>query len=113
MRSHYALGLGPHGFHRLHYTQWGDPDNERVLVRVHGPTRNGRDFDALAMALLDVYRVVCPDLPGRGLSDWLQDKTDYSYPVYLNDMAVLLARLGVGQVDWLGTSLGGLVGWLG
>ena len=107
-RSEHVLGLGPHGFHRLHYTEWGDPANARVLVCAHGLTRNGRDFDILAQALQPAYRVVCPDLPGRGLSDWLADPADYGYPLYLNDMAVLLARLKVEQVDWLGTSLGGL-----
>lgn len=111
-RSEYVLGLGPHGFHRLHYTEWGDPANARVLVCAHGLTRNGRDFDILAQALQPTYRVVCPDLPGRGLSDWLADAADYGYALYLNDMAVLLARLKVEQVDWLGTSLGGLLGML-
>ena len=111
-RSEYVLGLGPHGFHRLHYTEWGDPANPRVLVCVHGLTRNGRDFDALAQALQGDYRIVCPDLPGRGASDWLPESADYGYSLYLNDMAVLLARLQVEQIDWLGTSLGGLLGML-
>lgn len=115
-RSGRLLGLGPHGFHRLHYVEWGEPDSAQVLVCAHGLTRNGRDFDALAQALQVDYRVACPDLPGRGHSDWLPEAADYGYPLYLGDMTALLARLGVGQgvdqVDWLGTSLGGLLGML-
>lgn len=110
VRSGQILGLGPHGFHRMHYSEWGVLDNPHVLVCVHGLTRNGRDFDWLAAALAQDYRVICPDLPGRGQSDWLADPADYGLPLYLNDLTVLLGRLGVEQVDWLGTSLGG---WLG
>lgn len=112
MRTNYVLGLGSTGFHRLHYTEWGDPANSRVLLCAHGLTRNGRDFDVLAAGVEDVYRVVCPDLPGRGHSDWLSDPTDYDYRVYAADVAILLARLNVPQVDWLGTSMGGLLGML-
>lgn len=112
MRSRYVLGLSPGGFHRLRYTEWGEADNPRVLICVHGLTRNGRDFDALASALQGEYRVVCPDLPGRGDSDWLANKSDYGYAVYLADIAVLIGRLDVDSIDWLGTSLGGLIGML-
>lgn len=112
MKSNSLLGLGPHGFHRLHYTEWGDPENDRVVVCVHGLTRNGRDFDALGMALQNDYRVVCPDMPGRGRSDWLTVKTDYNYTVYMSDIAVLVARLNVAQIDWVGTSMGGFIGLL-
>lgn len=112
MISKYYLGLGPHGFHRLHYTQWGDPHSRRVLICVHGLTRNSRDFDVLAAALAADYRVICPDVAGRGLSDWLAVKTDYGYPQYLNDMVALIARTGAEQVDWVGTSMGGLIGML-
>ncbi|MGQ0658375.1 MAG: alpha/beta fold hydrolase [Chromatiales bacterium] len=110
MRTNHVLGLGSKGFHRVHYTEWGDPENSRVLLCVHGLTRNGRDFDFLAERMQDVYRIVCPDLPGRGQSDWLSDPTDYDYRVYAADMAILIARLNVPQVDWLGTSMGGLLG---
>jgi pimeloyl-ACP methyl ester carboxylesterase len=96
----------------VHYTEWGDPDNDSVLICVHGLTRNSRDFDLLATVLQQDYRVVCPDLPGRGLSEWLPDKADYQYSHYLQAMAVLLARLRVEQVEWLGTSLGGVIGLL-
>jgi pimeloyl-ACP methyl ester carboxylesterase len=79
---------------------------------VHGLTRNGRDFDFLARALAPQFRVVCPDVAGRGLSQWLAHKPDYGYPVYLADMAAVLARTGADQVDWVGTSMGGLIGMM-
>lgn len=94
------------------YTEWGDPDNPRVLVCVHGLTRNGRDFDFLAQALARHCRVVCPDVAGRGRSDWLKASADYVLPVYVNDMITLLARIGAEEVDWVGTSMGGLIGML-
>lgn len=101
---------GPHGLHRMAYTEWGDPDNPRVLVCVHGLTRNGRDFDYLAKSLCDEYRVVCPDVVGRGRSDWLGVKSDYGFPLYVSDMVTLIARLNVPTVHWFGTSMGGLIG---
>jgi pimeloyl-ACP methyl ester carboxylesterase len=110
MTSHDYHALGPHGFHRVHYTQWGDPDNPKVLICVHGLTRTGRDFDFLAAALEQEYRVLCPDVVGRGQSDWLADKADYTYPLYVNDMATLLARIDAERIDWVGTSMGGLIG---
>ena len=104
--------LSPHGFHRMTYYEWGDAGNPRVLICVHGLTRNGRDFDDLARALSPDYRVLCPDVPGRGKSEWLAHKEDYSYPVYCADMAALIARSGAQSVDWVGTSMGGLIGML-
>jgi pimeloyl-ACP methyl ester carboxylesterase len=104
--------LNSKGFHRIAYTQWGESDNPRVLICVHGLTRNGRDFDTLAAALAADYRVVCPDVAGRGASDWLADKNDYGYPQYLNDMTVLVAHLNADSVHWIGTSMGGLIGML-
>jgi pimeloyl-ACP methyl ester carboxylesterase len=106
------LSLSSRGFHRVAYTEWGENDNPRVLVCVHGLTRNGRDFDTLAAALSSDYRVVCPDVVGRGASEWLADKGDYGYPQYLNDMTVLLARLNAERVHWVGTSMGGLIGMM-
>jgi pimeloyl-ACP methyl ester carboxylesterase len=79
---------------------------------VHGLTRNGRDFDELAQALSSDYRVLCPDIAGRGKSEWLTHKEDYAYPVYCADMAALIARSGAQSVDWIGTSMGGLIGML-
>lgn len=106
------LGLAPHGFHRIAYFEWGDPRNNRVLVCVHGLTRRGRDFDDLARALEDRFRVVCVDLPGRGDSDWLPVAADYQPTTYVQDITALIARLQVEQVDWLGVSLGGLMGMM-
>jgi len=77
---------------------------------VHGLTRNGRDFDALALALSDHYRVICPDVIGRGKSDWLSDKVHYGYAQYCADMNALIARSGARTVDWVGTSMGGIIG---
>jgi len=104
--------LGPHGFHRLAYVEWPGPKGAPVLLCVHGLTRNARDFDTLAAALASHYRVVCPDMPGRGKSEWLADGTDYDNPVYLADIAALIARLDVERVDWVGTSMGGIIGML-
>lgn len=103
------LGLSAAGFHRVAYTQWGRDDAPAVLC-VHGLTRNGRDFDPLALALADRRRVACPDVVGRGKSAWLPVPALYGYPQYCADMAALIARMGVDQVDWVGTSMGGLIG---
>jgi pimeloyl-ACP methyl ester carboxylesterase len=92
------------------YLEWGDPRNERVLVCVHGLTRCARDFDALAGAMQDRYRVICPDVAGRGASDWLADPMLYQLPQYLSDMVTLVARLDVEEIHWVGTSMGGLIG---
>src|SRR3954462_12896793 len=112
MREDAVRCLDPHGFHWMRYVEWGDPANARVLVCVHGLTRNGRDFDYIAQSLSDAYRVVCPDIVGRGRSDWLRDPGDYNYPVYLGDLTTLLAKIGVETVDWLGTSMGGILGMI-
>jgi pimeloyl-ACP methyl ester carboxylesterase len=105
--------IGPHGFHRLAYAEWPGPRADApVLLCVHGLARNSRDFDTLAQALSAYYRVICPDMPGRGASDWLSDAADYGYPVYLGDITTLIARLDVERVDWLGTSMGGIIGML-
>jgi pimeloyl-ACP methyl ester carboxylesterase len=111
MKTESCMGLGPSGFHRLVYAEWGAATAPRTLICVHGLTRNGRDFDRLAAALSEKYRVICPDVPGRGRSDWLP-AAEYTYPQYLADMTVLIARLGAGDVDWLGTSMGGLIGMM-
>ena len=110
MRQHTVQCLSPGGLHRMAYVEWGDPANPRVLVCVHGLTRNARDFDVLAQALSGHYRVVCPDVVGRGRSNWLRIKDHYQLPQYVSDMVTLIARLGVDEVHWVGTSLGGMVG---
>jgi pimeloyl-ACP methyl ester carboxylesterase len=102
--------LSMSGMHRMAYVEWGAPDNPNVLICAHGLTRVGRDFDRLARALADRYRVVCPDVVGRGRSDWLRDPNGYVLPQYVTDMVTLVARLGVESVHWLGTSMGGLIG---
>jgi len=124
------LSLGPHGFHRVAYAEWGNPDGRHIVVCVHGLTRNSRDFDELAAALAARgCRVVCMDVVGRGDSDWLEHKEDYGFAQYLADAAALLARLTApaprvsllrrlqgaseGQrIDWVGTSMGGLIGMM-
>lgn len=116
MISDFVLGLSSKGFHRIHYTDWGDPGAEQIVICVHGLTRNGRDFDFLAQALAPRFRVICPDVAGRGRSDWLQAKEDYAYPQYCADMTALIARLTSGgkprRIYWVGTSMGGVIGML-
>lgn len=133
MRDEFLNGLSSGGFHRIHYTDWGDPSSERVVICVHGLSRNCRDFDFLAAAIADDFRVVCPDIAGRGRSDWLANKNDYAYPQYLSDLNALIARLTAPapragllgklssllhkhhrdkKIHWVGTSMGGLLGML-
>lgn len=98
------------GSHRMAYREWGDPANPRVLLCVHGLSRQGQDFATLARALCSEYRVVSVDVVGRGHSDWLNNPMGYGMPQYASDMVVLLARLNAQEVNWLGTSMGGLIG---
>jgi pimeloyl-ACP methyl ester carboxylesterase len=126
------LSLSPGGFHRIAYLDWGKHSAPQVVVCVHGLSRNSRDFDYLARELARDCRVICPDVVGRGDSEWLQDKGDYSFSTYLADAAALIARItapapaasfgtfrprlrsaaGPAQIDWVGTSMGGLIGML-
>ncbi|MBK8158281.1 MAG: alpha/beta hydrolase [Rhodospirillaceae bacterium] len=110
MRQKQFLALSPAGFHNVAYVEWGDPAASRVILCCHGLTRNGRDFDALATELSKEARVICPDIVGRGKSDWLRDPVHYGYPQYCADMSALIARLDVTELDWVGTSMGGLIG---
>jgi pimeloyl-ACP methyl ester carboxylesterase len=102
------------GGHRMAYWQWGNPASDRVVLCVHGLTRQGRDFDTLARALCHQgggnVRVICPDVVGRGRSDWLKEPQGYQIPVYAGDMLALLAHLKPETLDWVGTSMGGLIG---
>ena len=102
------------GGHRMAYWQWGQPDSDHVVVCVHGLSRQGRDFDVLAQALCqksgNTIRVVCPDVVGRGQSDWLKNPMGYQIPAYAADMLALLAQLKPRTLDWFGTSMGGLIG---
>ncbi len=102
--------LSPHGFHRVVYYEWGDAGNPRVVLCVHGVGRNGRDFDVLGEALASTHRVLAVDMPGRGESEWLADPNDYVFTTYLTTVVALIARSGVETVDWVGTSMGGLLG---
>ncbi len=107
------LSLGFNGFHRVAFTDWGDAaPSRKATICVHGLTRTGRDFDVLADALSRHMRVVCPDIAGRGASDWLTQPKDYIYPTYLGDMAALIAHLGAERVNWVGTSMGGIIGMM-
>ena len=107
--------------HRMAYWQWGDPQASHTVVCVHGLSRQGRDFDVLASHLVEAakgeIRVICPDVVGRGESDWLKDPMLYQIPTYAADMLALLAQLhaqaAITTLDWFGTSMGGLIGLTG
>lgn len=126
------LSLAPSGFHRVAYLEWGNPANDHIVICVHGLARNCRDFDALARDLSDRSRVICMDVAGRGDSEWLANKGDYRFSTYLADAASLIARITTPaapryfgafrgpraaapappRIDWVGTSMGGLIGML-
>lgn len=108
-RLRYVSCASTRGLHRIGYAEWG-PRDAPVLVCVHGLTRNGRDFDVLAERLSDRYRVVCPDMIGRGRSDFAVDVAQYDFAQYVSDCVTLIARLDVEELSWLGTSMGGLIG---
>lgn len=91
------------------YREWGEPSNPKVLLCLHGLTRAGSDFDAVAKAMRDQYRVICPDIAGRGASDRLRPAKLYAVPQYANDVATLMAVLDAQTLDVLGTSMGGLI----
>jgi pimeloyl-ACP methyl ester carboxylesterase len=132
MEQQSFLSLGPDGFHRIAYTDWGEVRNPHTVLCVHGLSRNSRDFDRLAAALEADHRIVCMDVVGRGDSDWLDDKSGYSFYTYLSDAAALIARVTtpvpgglleslqarlrgsrpLARLDWIGTSMGGLMGML-
>jgi len=103
--------------HRMAYWSWGDESNANILLCVHGLSRQGRDFDTLARSLSDRYQVICPDVVGRGHSDWLADPKGYQVFSYVSDMVALLQQLRAQvkatdpiDIDWIGTSMGGLIG---
>ena len=102
--------LSAHGFHRVVYYEWGARDNRDVVICVHGIGRNGRDFDVLGEALSATHRVLAPDMPGRGKSEWLRDPMDYVAPTYLTTLTALIAASGADTVSWIGTSMGALLG---
>lgn len=114
MKKDNFLGISPEGFHRVAFQEWGEAgDNDCPIICVHGLTRNGGDFDALA----DYFsrqgsHLFCPDIVGRGDSDWLNHAAHYSFEQYIADMNTLIARTQARQVDWIGTSMGGLIGMM-
>jgi len=125
MHQQYFSALGQNGFHRIAYTDWGDPANPHIVVCVHGLARNSRDFDFFAAALADDCRVICMDVVGRGESDYLDNKSEYTFSTYQSDAAAMLARATApmpkswlgrvwthkeARLDWIGTSMGGLIG---
>ena len=115
MHENEVLCLSPAGFHEMHYVEWGARDNPRIVICVHGLSRNGRDFDALAQVLQADFRVVCPDIVGRGKSDWLTSKAGYVNAQYAADVTTLIARLtadGPREIFWVGTSMGGIIGMM-
>jgi pimeloyl-ACP methyl ester carboxylesterase len=115
MKTASVLCVDSSGFHRMHYYEWGEAHNPRVVVCVHGLTRQGRDFDFLAQSLQGDFRVICPDIAGRGKSEWLETKTDYAYPQYMSDVTALIARVTTNaeqEISWVGTSMGALLGIL-
>ncbi|RQP23516.1 alpha/beta fold hydrolase [Piscinibacter terrae] len=109
-RLQHVQCLDSKGLHRMAYWEWGDAANPKVVVCVHGLSRQGRDFDSLASELSQDFRVIAPDVVGRGQSDWLVDPSGYQLPAYVADMVTLIARLDVESVSWVGTSMGGLIG---
>ena len=114
MKMDYFFGLSEEGFHHVAYTEWGKPNDSLLpIICVHGLTRQGRDFDSLAeyFSYLGCH-LFCPDIVGRGDSDWLKNPLHYTYEQYIADMNAMIARTGVKQVDWIGTSMGGLIGMI-
>ncbi|HKP67204.1 MAG TPA: alpha/beta hydrolase [Casimicrobiaceae bacterium] len=109
-RERHLRSLSAHGFHRVVYYEWGERDNPDVVVCVHGIGRNGRDFDVLGEALSSTHRVLAPDMPGRGKSDWLRNPLDYIAPTYLTTLTALICASGAEDVTWVGTSMGALLG---
>ena len=123
MRQESFQALANGSFHRIAYTDWGNASSPHVVVCVHGLARNSRDFDFLAAALAPRLRVLCMDVVGRGESDWLENKSYYSFATYQSDAAAMLARASAPprrwfdrpagtKLDWVGTSMGGLIGML-
>ena len=104
-------GASALGFHKLHAVEWGRRRG-RLVVCAHGYSGNGRDFDLLARRLAREARVVCPDVAGRGRSAWLATPLAYHFPQFLADLRALVAQLGEAAVDWVGTSMGGLLGMM-
>ncbi|WP_341754327.1 alpha/beta hydrolase [Candidatus Tisiphia endosymbiont of Dioctria rufipes] len=98
--------------HKIAYLEFGYPNNENVIICVHGLTRNAHDFDKIAMALSDNFRVIAIDYPGRGDSDVFKTKKHYNYQVYVKDTVLFFKKLAINNCIWLGTSMGGIIGYV-
>ena len=101
------LSINLDGFHKISYLDWGDPKSDKVMICVHGLSRNAHDFDDIAKALVTTqgYRVIAVDVVGRGCSDYLDNAAQYGFPLYLSDLMGLLAHIDRAKpacVDWLG-----------
>jgi pimeloyl-ACP methyl ester carboxylesterase len=113
MKKDYFFGLSEEGFHKIAFTEWGALSGRPVVICVHGLTRHSRDFDSLAHYLsIRHNHVFCPDIVGRGDSDWLKNPLHYTYEQYLADMNAMVARTQAREVNWIGTSMGGLIGMM-
>lgn len=95
--------------HKIAFIDWNE-NAKNTVVCMHGLISNSRDFDYLAARIASDFRVISIDIPGRGDSDWFEDKSLYQYPVYIADILALLASLDISEVDWIGTSMGGVAG---
>ena len=102
--------MSPDGLHQMAYKDWGAADNPNVLICVHGVTRVSDDFDVLARELSSQFRVICPDIVGRGRSGWLRNPQNYQVPQYVSDIVTLIARVKPDNLSYLGTSMGGMIG---
>ncbi len=98
--------------HHLHVNEWGEAGNSRVILCLHGLTRCSLDFSVLGSFFAESYRVICPDLVGRGQSSWLENKFLYQVPLYIQDIIFLLSKLDLKDVRIIGTSLGGILGMI-
>jgi len=98
--------------HTISYLEWGDPKNDNILICAPGLTRNAHDFDKIALALSNNFRIISINYPGRGDSDYFQNKTHYNYYVYIKDTLLFLKKLNIKKPIWLGTSMGGVIGMI-
>jgi pimeloyl-ACP methyl ester carboxylesterase len=101
------------GTHEIVFYDWGSVDAKRTVICVHGLTRNAHDFDMIAPALAATgRRVLALNMPGRGESAWLADPMGYTYPSYVADCLAVMDNFHLRGVEWLGTSMGGIIGMM-
>lgn len=101
------------GTHELVFYDWGSPEAKRTAFCVHGLTRNARDFDFLAPALVQRgYRVFALSMSGRGESPYLENPMAYNYATYVADCVAVMSNFHMRSVDWVGTSMGGIIGMM-